>query len=76
MPWNAKGDTDAAIAEYREAIKLKPGFAEAHNGLGLALQHKGQTDDAIAEYRKAIELKADYQLARDNLARALARKAQ
>jgi len=33
-----KGQYDAAIAEYREAIRLKPGFAEAHNNLGMAIK--------------------------------------
>ena len=32
-----KGDLDGAIAELRQAIRLRPGFAEAHYGLGGAL---------------------------------------
>jgi len=33
----AKGDPDGAIREYREAIRLKPDYAEAHSSLGNAL---------------------------------------
>jgi len=33
----AKGQYDAAIAEFKEAIRLNPDFAEAHNDLGSAL---------------------------------------
>jgi Tfp pilus assembly protein PilF len=29
----AKGDLTRAVAEYRETLKLEPGFAEAKNGL-------------------------------------------
>jgi Flp pilus assembly protein TadD len=51
-----KGDLDGAIAEYREAIRVKPGLAEAYNNLGKALQLKGERDAALEEYRKACEL--------------------
>ena len=51
---------DEAIAEYRQAIRIKPDDAEAHSNLGVALQVKGQLDEAIAECREAIRLKPDY----------------
>jgi tetratricopeptide (TPR) repeat protein len=54
-----KGDNDGAIAELREAIRLKPGV-RAHTSLGQALQGKGDLDGAITEYREAIRLKPDY----------------
>ena len=42
----AKGDPDGAIREYREAIRLKPDYAEAHSSLGNALSGKGDVDRA------------------------------
>ena len=54
---------DEAIAEFREAIRLKPDYAEAHNNLGIALKAQGKLDEAIAEYRAAIRLKPDDVLA-------------
>ena len=60
---NALSDTgrlDEAIAECREAIRLKKDFALAHYNLGGALMDKGQLDEAIAEYREAIRLKKDF----------------
>jgi serine/threonine protein kinase/tetratricopeptide (TPR) repeat protein len=53
---NEKGRMDDAIAEFREAIRLKKDYSGAHNGLGNALKNKGQLDEAIAEYREAIRL--------------------
>ena len=32
-----KGLIDEAIAEYREALRINPGYAEAHYNLGVAL---------------------------------------
>ena len=48
---------DEAIAECREAIRLKKDYAYAHCNLGVALHDKGQLDEAITEYREAIRLK-------------------
>jgi tetratricopeptide (TPR) repeat protein len=59
------------IASYREAIRLKPAFANAHNGLGNALKDKGRPDDAIAAYREAIRLEPDFAIAHNNLGNAL-----
>ena len=36
-----QGKLDAAIAEYREAVRLKPEYAEAHNNLGVTLTGPG-----------------------------------
>ena len=35
---HGQGKLDEAIAEYREAIRLKPDYAEAHFNLGIALE--------------------------------------
>ena len=52
----AKGDLDGAIAEYREALRLNPNNALAHNGLGFALEKKGDLRGALEEYRAATAL--------------------
>ena len=48
------GRIDEAIAELREAIKLKPDYAEAHHNLGVVLAGRGQADEAIAQYEQAL----------------------
>ena len=39
-----KGEPDAAIDSYKQAIKIKPDYAEAYINLGNALKAKGELD--------------------------------
>src|SRR6267378_1666989 len=50
----AQKNFDSALAEYREAIRLKPDYAAAHFGLGITLRDKGDLADAAAEFREVI----------------------
>jgi Flp pilus assembly protein TadD len=45
-----------AAAQYNEAIRLNPGYAGAHNNLGLVLSGQGKFVEAAAQYKKAIRL--------------------
>jgi tetratricopeptide (TPR) repeat protein len=71
-----KGQTDEAISQFQEAIRLKPDFALAYDNLGNALSNQGQTDEAISLFKAAIHLKPDDALARNNLGNALDKKGQ
>jgi tetratricopeptide (TPR) repeat protein len=68
----ARGDVERAIAEYTEAIRIRPDYPEAHNNLGPALARQGKIDDAIAQFAEAIRLRPMYADARNNLGVALA----
>jgi tetratricopeptide (TPR) repeat protein len=46
-----------AAAEFRAVLQTFPTFAEAHNGLGMALGQQGQADDAIAAFQQAISMR-------------------
>ena len=46
----------AAIADYDEAIRLKPDLAEAYNNRGLAKKELGLTDEARKDFETALEL--------------------
>jgi tetratricopeptide (TPR) repeat protein len=50
---------DRAIADYDQAIKLKPDFAEAYYNRGTAYTHKGDYGRAIADFDQVIYLKPD-----------------
>lgn len=69
-----KGYLDAAIQEYREALRIIPDSFEAHNNLGLALDDKGDLGNAIKEYKEAMRLNPDNPVLHNNLGLALAAK--
>ncbi|HEV2095679.1 MAG TPA: tetratricopeptide repeat protein [Chthoniobacterales bacterium] len=49
-----------AAEHFQRAAKLKPGIADNHNALGLALCRLGQFNEGIAEYQKALAQKAGH----------------
>ncbi len=61
-------DYDHAIADYSQAIRLKPDYAEAYNnrGLAFALSSKREMASAIADYDQAIQLRPEYAYAYNN----------
>ena len=46
----------ASEQEFREVVKLRPGFANGFDMLGLALEEVGNVEEAELSYRKAIKL--------------------
>jgi tetratricopeptide (TPR) repeat protein len=62
-----KGRTDEAIAQFREAVRIKPDYPVAHFNLGNALQHEGRIDEAIAEFRRALAIDSTFSDASNNL---------
>jgi len=62
-----QGETDEAIAHYRQAVALRPNYAEAHYNLGRALVEKGEVDDAIAHYERALAINPADAEAHNNL---------
>ena len=66
------GRLDDAIAQYEEALRLKPDIAETHTNLGIAWSRMpGRLDDAIAQYEEALRLDPNYSDAHFYLANAL-----
>jgi tetratricopeptide (TPR) repeat protein len=48
-----RGDTDGAIRQLREAVRIQPDSGFAHNELGDLLGKQGQLDEALTELRQA-----------------------
>ena len=67
-----RGEMDAAIAHFQEALEIKPDFAAAHHSLGCALAGRGDAAAAIVHYKKALEIKPDFAAAHYSLGAALA----
>lgn len=53
----ADGRIEDAIASYRRAVAIDPGFAEAHLNLGRALTRNLRIEDSIEPLRRALELR-------------------
>jgi tetratricopeptide (TPR) repeat protein len=65
------GDHDKALLGLREAIRLRPDYAEAYRNMGLVLLRKSSRDEAISAFSKAIEIAPEFIAARADLASAL-----
>ena len=65
---------DDAIARYTEALRLKPGYAQAHNNLGLALASSGRVEEGMAHMSEALTLEPGSARVHVNLGLALDRK--
>ncbi|TAK79592.1 MAG: tetratricopeptide repeat protein [Dehalococcoidia bacterium] len=58
-----------AVPRLEDAVRLEPGFAEAHQGLGMAYESTGRLEDALASYRRALELSPGLFLSTDAVRR-------
>src|SRR5205809_7809580 len=50
------GLADDAVAEYRQAVRLKPDYTAAYRGLGRALEKAGRPEEARAAYAQGLEV--------------------
>ena len=62
---------DEAIAHYRRAIALEPGYAPAYNNLGRALREENRSGEAADSYQRALDLQPDFATADYNFANLL-----
>ena len=65
------GQTDAAIAAYRNVLSMDPGHAPAMNNLGALLAPRGAASEAIALFQRAVDTDPTYAEAHNNLGLAL-----
>jgi hypothetical protein len=71
-----QGQFDAAIAQYRRAVELKPDYPEALCNWGGALSRLDRIDDAEAKFRRAIAVNPRLAGAHHNLAVVLKERGQ
>ena len=69
-------NVDGAIDSFRQAINIKPNFADSHHNLGSALKEKCDLDEAISSFRQAVKIKPDHADAYDNIGICLAEKGE
>ena len=70
----ARGQNDAAIAEWKRALQLDPGDARANYNLGRALLQKGGLDEARTHFQNAVEANPEFGEAQNNLGVVLAQQ--
>ncbi len=58
------GRDHAAISHYEAALRLRPGYAEAHVGLGLLLASLGRTQEAIAHLEAGERIHPDPEISK------------
>lgn len=66
-----QGRLEAAIAAYRQAVRLDPSDAVSLNNLGAALQTSGRLEQALPFLERAVQSNPDYVGARYNLGNVL-----
>jgi tetratricopeptide (TPR) repeat protein len=67
LNYELAGKHQECIAAANQALKLRPGYAEAYNNIAAAQQRMGHWDEAIQAAQEAIRLRPDFQLAKNNL---------
>jgi tetratricopeptide (TPR) repeat protein len=55
------------IESFKQAIKIDPDLAEAHNNLAVAYGKSGKYKEAIDAFKQAIRINPDYSEAHFNL---------
>ncbi|MEK0181955.1 tetratricopeptide repeat protein [Microcoleus anatoxicus] len=51
-----KGDYQGAVADYNQALRINPNYAEAYFSRGLARSDLGDKQGAIADYNEALRI--------------------
>ena len=58
--YNSVGRQEQAIAAYKEAIRLDPGYAYPHFKLGVIYRDLGHIGEAVAEYDEISRINPNY----------------
>jgi tetratricopeptide (TPR) repeat protein len=75
LTYGREGKLDRAIADFNEAIRLRPD-ADTYYNRGFAYYSKGELDRAIADYDEAIRLDPKHALAYNNRGSTYASKGE
>ena len=65
------GAFEEAMACYRQALRLRPDYPEAHFNLANVLAGEGKFAEAVPSFREAVRCRPDYVNAHHNLGAAL-----
>jgi Flp pilus assembly protein TadD len=68
-----QGGLAEAIEQFREALRIDPGYAKAYFNLGKLYMQESRLDDAVRYFRHAPQLQPGVAEIHENLARTLVR---
>jgi len=68
------GDPEEAVANFRQALHLKPDYDNAHLNLATVLTMQDRFDEAISHYREVLRLIPNDRRARKGLQQALIKR--
>ena len=71
-PVSAETELLPYLDRYREAIRIDPDWADAHNGLAVTFARQGRADLAVEQFREVTRIDPDSTIGYFNLATALA----
>jgi tetratricopeptide (TPR) repeat protein len=66
-----RGQADAALQQYARALRIDPGYAQAHQNLGALLARQGPTQEAVHHLTAALRLEPRLPKAHNNLGAVL-----
>jgi len=72
MSWATPREATVSSIDVARALKLNPGYPDAHVTQGNLHQRAGRTAAAIAAWQRALALDPGHKLARVYLAQAMA----
>lgn len=65
--FHAQGRAAAALDALQQAIRVHPGYADAHNNLGVLLRDTGDMPESLASYQAALAIEPHNRNAGQNL---------
>ncbi len=68
-----EGRFDEALPHFQEAIRLRPGYADAYLNIGVIQALRGNLDGASANFTRVLEIQPDHVEAQRNFALTLLR---
>jgi tetratricopeptide (TPR) repeat protein len=74
LQYHRVGRYRECIEAARQALQLKPDYAEAYNNIAAAYESMAKWDEAIQAASEALRINPNYQLARNNLLWSTAQK--
>ncbi len=74
VDFSLRGETQRAIREYTEALRVRPAFPQAQCNLGFALMEIGKLDEAIGHFEEVLEIEPENPLPHYCMGLALSRR--